>query len=92
MSDELPAEDEQPLNWLLPEGFFIDSPSISDGEGWTPMEFVAAVKCIMPNGEAGIVYCITPGLSPWEAVGMADSLEDRIRHPEYHFIDDGDDD
>jgi hypothetical protein len=83
MSDEqLPPEEDQPLTSLLPDGFLIDAPSISDGCGWIPMEFVAAVKCLTPDGTTGVVYTITPGLTQWEAIGMTTLLMDSIHHPE----------
>jgi hypothetical protein len=44
-------------------------------EGWQPVEVVAIVKCLRPDGTTfpyGLCSRVTDGLSPWEAAGMAE--------------------
>ena len=48
-------------------------------EGWTPLEAVAAVKCLDERGDVGLVLAATEGLSGWESVGMLVGALDAAR-------------
>lgn len=49
-------------------------------DGFVPLEAVVVVKGLDSDGDNVVYRCATDGLSTWEALGMAVTLVDNLRH------------
>jgi hypothetical protein len=64
------AKDDRPSENL---GF------LSLGCGWVPLEWVALVKCLDPEGKVRYREMTSKNLQPVEALGMVATFEDTLR-------------
>lgn len=49
-----------------------------------PLEAIVLIKCLAPDGATMICERSSDGITPWEAIGMALSYADGLRHALVH--------